>query len=469
MEENALSALIMAAGGSPKKKLVIPKRNEIPSTTKNVVFKPSPPPPPALVFPALPPPIPFPSASTMIKTIFIREDWPENRRLIKKCIQETYKSNKGMRFIFPVDQAPEEDKAWLRTMGEVIELTEGKPPRMNLLLKKAIGMVNEEFVWTCEQDTNVQGSERLKAEELMKKLPDDAFALEMRATDENNNTVTPIRGRRSLGQNDFWWWGCNMSFSGTYWRMKALKLIEWEKCPPHRGCDSAVSRQLKEKGYVGGVVCKNVTYLHIAKCSYKEKSSSSNTLPSAFWKISGSFDFDNIYGEQVERLQDGAHIVEVGCYFGRSTCYMAELIKASGKKIKFDVIDIFTGSKSERGMLKVVAKFGGSIYNAFIQNMKEAGVLDYVNPIIGDSAKTAKRYADGSLDFVFIDADHTYESVKKDIEAWLPKIKSSGVLAGHDYQCKKHPGVAKAVDEKFKDIQIKGTSWIADRLICGHN
>ena len=50
------------------------------------------------------------------------------------------------------------------------------------------------------------------------------------------------------------------------------------------------------------------------------------------------------------------------------------------------------------------------------------------------------------LDFVFIDASHKYEMVKADIEAWYPKVKSGGILGGHDY-CTAEPGVMKAVDE----------------------
>lgn len=49
----------------------------------------------------------------------------------------------------------------------------------------------------------------------------------------------------------------------------------------------------------------------------------------------------------------------------------------------------------------------------------------------------------GFYDFVFIDADHSYEAVRKDIEAWQ---SLTHFLCGHDY-CLKWPGVIKAVDE----------------------
>ena len=42
-------------------------------------------------------------------------------------------------------------------------------------------------------------------------------------------------------------------------------------------------------------------------------------------------------------------------------------------------------------------------------------------------------FEDNSLDFVYIDANHTYEGVKEDIKYWYPKVKPGGLLLGHDY------------------------------------
>jgi hypothetical protein len=72
------------------------------------------------------------------------------------------------------------------------------------------------------------------------------------------------------------------------------------------------------------------------------------------------------------------------------------------------------------------------------------------------SLEAAKDIADGSLDFVFIDADHSYEGCKADIAAWMPKLKPGGLLSGHDYD---HPdfekfGVKRAVDELGLDVEL---------------
>jgi hypothetical protein len=63
------------------------------------------------------------------------------------------------------------------------------------------------------------------------------------------------------------------------------------------------------------------------------------------------------------------------------------------------------------------------------------------------------------VDFVYIDADHSYESVKRDILFWKDKTK---VIAGHDYEMPKQDGVKKAVDEIFgkPDMVFEDYSWL---------
>lgn len=49
------------------------------------------------------------------------------------------------------------------------------------------------------------------------------------------------------------------------------------------------------------------------------------------------------------------------------------------------------------------------------------------------SLMAAQAIPRGSLDFVYIDADHSYNSVRDDISCWWPRVKSGGILAGHDW------------------------------------
>ncbi len=71
------------------------------------------------------------------------------------------------------------------------------------------------------------------------------------------------------------------------------------------------------------------------------------------------------------------------------------------------------------------------------------------------SYNAVKEFPDEYFDFIFIDADHTYEGCKRDILDWYPKVKKGGVLCGHDYVHRRVPtvkgiitfGVIEAVDE----------------------
>ena len=63
-----------------------------------------------------------------------------------------------------------------------------------------------------------------------------------------------------------------------------------------------------------------------------------------------------------------------------------------------------------------------------------------------DSSEKAAKALCNTYDFVYIDADHSYQSVKQDIHLWFPKVRSGGVICGHDYSSS-WPGVMQAVDE----------------------
>jgi hypothetical protein len=69
------------------------------------------------------------------------------------------------------------------------------------------------------------------------------------------------------------------------------------------------------------------------------------------------------------------------------------------------------------------------------------------------SIEAARLFEDESLDFVFVDSDHSYEGCITDIRAWFPKVKRGGILCGHDYNHPDQGEVKKAVDEIFgRDI-----------------
>ncbi len=109
------------------------------------------------------------------------------------------------------------------------------------------------------------------------------------------------------------------------------------------------------------------------------------------------------------------------------------------------------------------------------RDLQELSTQNPNTRIIRDlSDKAAAVFPDNFFDLVYIDADHTYDAVQADLKAWWPKVKVSGVLAGHDYENWVTDqyvrfGVVKAVDEfvatqklqhRFHVTQDSPRSWL---------
>ena len=176
-----------------------------------------------------------------------------------------------------------------------------------------------------------------------------------------------------------------------------------------------------------------------------------------FYKTLGEnwFTYPGLYSMIVDKFPSRSHFVEVGTWKGMSAAYMAVEIINSGKNIKFDCVDTwdFVSSQTEIPEYKFE-----NLYETFLNNIEP--VKHQIKPVKALSWDGANYYTDKSLDFIFIDAAHDYESVKKDINAWFPKLKKGGVIAGHDYTwC---DDVKKAVHEFFGDKIIYETEgcWI---------
>lgn len=182
-------------------------------------------------------------------------------------------------------------------------------------------------------------------------------------------------------------------------------------------------------------------------------------------QVPGWFDFADLYDHMLERAKDGAIFVEVGAYLGRSSLYLASRIQRAGKKIRLYVVDRWDGWIYGNDRPPETPHESQDVFWHFIRNVRRAGVEDVIYPLKMPSRQAATLFEDGTLDFVFLDADHGYEAVRSDLEAWFPKIKRRGVLAGHDYLHPDFPEVRRAADEFFMEqklpLQIHGTSFLA--------
>lgn len=112
--------------------------------------------------------------------------------------------------------------------------------------------------------------------------------------------------------------------------------------------------------------------------------------------------------------RDGV-IVELGCYEGKTA---VELAKATQAIIY--TIDPFASGRLGISYQYIIAR----------THAKRQGVnnLIFVQALSWD----ATIYIDSKVDFLFIDADHSYSAVRKDFEVWLPKVSLEGIVAMHD-------------------------------------
>jgi len=149
-------------------------------------------------------------------------------------------------------------------------------------------------------------------------------------------------------------------------------------------------------------------------------------------------------------LPDGASVVEVGSWKGRSTVAICEGIRP-GSGTTLWAVDTFAGDPDVGELLDPVDR--QAVEAEFARNT--AG-YDFVRVAVAESVAASERFDDGSLDWVFIDADHSYEAVVADIAAWAPKLRPGGLLSGHDYG---RAGVTDAVRRSFGAVDQAASIW----------
>ena len=185
----------------------------------------------------------------------------------------------------------------------------------------------------------------------------------------------------------------------------------------------------------------------------------SDPLPNGFF----SAEDINTYREWIEQnVPDGGRIAEIGTWKGRSLCSLADIIKR--KNLRVTAVDTFTGTSTtdmEKQMHKDAAFM--DLEAIFRENLRIFDIEDNVTVIKGKSPTVGKSMPDNHFDFVFIDADHSYEGCRDDLEAWLPKVKRGGKMAGHDWEW---ASVKKALQWTFREDQVKsnlGNMWLTHK------
>jgi hypothetical protein len=140
--------------------------------------------------------------------------------------------------------------------------------------------------------------------------------------------------------------------------------------------------------------------------------------------------------------------VEIGVWKGDTFKYLLN----AHKNLNLSGVDLYEPQPDNCGPEKWSKGENGHSWDhkKYYANMlKLCNQLEGRGKIIKDySTNASEAFDENSLDFVFIDGDHSYQGVISDIEAWYPKIREGGWIIGHDIHFET---VKNAVKEKFGD------------------
>jgi predicted O-methyltransferase YrrM len=169
-----------------------------------------------------------------------------------------------------------------------------------------------------------------------------------------------------------------------------------------------------------------------------------------------------LYDEVAETVTAG-RVAEVGCAYGKSLAYLLRHLRVSVDVHAIDAWEEFMGGDNLPPETFERMRAYGTPRRACEQEVAacfppDGPQLERVKFTSERSVKAAEAFEKRSLDFVFIDADHSFEAVRDDIAAWMPKVKKGGTLAGHDLNMH-YPGVETAVRKAF------GAHWEGRRNV----
>lgn len=144
------------------------------------------------------------------------------------------------------------------------------------------------------------------------------------------------------------------------------------------------------------------------------------------------------YVEQIKKIKNGI-VVEIGVYGGASILSVADIAKNNGVKIygidPWEQIDEANGEKLI-GEDKIILQTRLLKCRVNLENILKKLNYTNINLIQGKSQDdyVINKFDDNSIDIVFVDGNHSYESVFMDLSLWYLKVKGGGMIAGHDWK-----------------------------------
>jgi predicted O-methyltransferase YrrM len=150
------------------------------------------------------------------------------------------------------------------------------------------------------------------------------------------------------------------------------------------------------------------------------------------------------------QAKERKRIVEFGCLHGRSTRALADNNDGT-----IWAVDPWSGDYFDENGEKCEG-FTTYVMPNFLDNLADHIASQHVIPVRRFSYSFKLNH---KVDMVFIDGDHRYDSVLKDIKKAYDLLEVGGLISGHDYGHPMWPGVKRAVDELVSHVAINGQIW----------
>lgn len=149
-------------------------------------------------------------------------------------------------------------------------------------------------------------------------------------------------------------------------------------------------------------------------------------------------------------LKKDAIIAEIGVFKGEFSEKILEICHPN-KLYLIDPFDGFTGSGDKDGNNMEVVNLDYHYQNILLPKYETSENVILIKNI----SDVLSKFQDDFFDYVYIDANHSYEYVKNDLELSYKKVKIGGAILGHDYTNNGFEGVVRAVDEFCKKYDLE--------------
>jgi predicted O-methyltransferase YrrM len=146
-------------------------------------------------------------------------------------------------------------------------------------------------------------------------------------------------------------------------------------------------------------------------------------------------------------------VLEVGSYLGASASFLAAGLIDAKRNGCVHCVDTWQNEAMSEGIRDT--------WQDFLRNTAKYKRL--LTPHRGRSDEIAKTFPE-SIDFLFIDGDHSYEGCLNDIRSWIGKVRPGGTVAFHDYSWAE--GVRRAVNEEVLDSRVVSRDFVDTICWC---